>query len=493
MNTTLNNTLNDTLNKPFTALDPTPLEALIDISYLQTEPDKVNWKIDIGDEWNYQTIKEEAMKKYTVVNEPTNYRDKNKIKVLLSNYIYDGFETMKNMIAQSYGIILESPEYQQMVEGQNPLTANFPKKFKAMTKSVVNKINEIQRDWYEDWKNYGDIENIEPIQEKLRGMNATNRAKEVKKYKKYYEDLYNAGGGDENNNPLKWWVKHKAITSIDNAKMISAEQKELYLNTQRYNKDTVEKTLENYLLEVGKLPNNNLKAAYMLIEEIMDYVGRFGTIIYRLHTEKPWSFRERVASLNIPKNFHLNVDNIKDLLLAIYDAFGEKFNNMTNFAKFAPRYSLHFKNYRTVNAILFELYAIRQNGDYNRNNFDINTMLNRFKAKDSSFNARQVEGVKKYDWGRLFSKLGRKWRGEDISDDESSDVMPYFDLGNNVINPEEMRKFYQVPKAISPRDIPITETDIDSTMLNIPDDEEEESTMLLDNSEVFNDDEVEWA
>ena len=302
----MNATENDSLNRPFVVFNEANLENIIDISYLETEPDKINWAIDNGDKWDYKTLKEEAIKKYTVLNKPRDYREKNKNKILLAHYIFASFEGLKDLIAQEYGIVLESSEYDNILKSQNPLIQEFPNKLKTLAHSFVKKIKEIQRDWYEDWKNFGDIEDIEPIEEKLRGMNASKRADEVKKIKNYYIELYKAGGGDDNNNPLKWWIKHKAIPSLDTSKRLSLEKKEAFLNTQKYTKETVERALENYLLDVGRLPNNNLLQAYQLLEEILDYVARFGTINYDLNFKDPWSFKERVSTLDISKGYDIN-------------------------------------------------------------------------------------------------------------------------------------------------------------------------------------------
>ena len=88
---------------------------------------------------------------------------------------------------------------------------------------------------------------------------ASERQNIIDKYKKYYIKLANAGDGDENTNPLKWWIKYKAIPAIDETKKISAEAKDMYINKERYNEANVSRKLADYLDEVNKLPNNNLK------------------------------------------------------------------------------------------------------------------------------------------------------------------------------------------------------------------------------------------
>ena len=408
----------------YDTFDKTYLEKNINITYLETEPEKLNWDVDLGKD--YIEMKDIAVKGYKLKNKMTKYNDKIKTKIVVSHYIYRCFEQLKEKIEEVYNKLIATSNFKNIIDSNNPLTSDFADNIRKIADSYQQKIIELQEAWYEDWKNYGDASEHLGIEEELMKSKekASERQKIIDKYKKYYIKLANAGDGDENTNPLKWWIKYKAIPAIDETKKISAEAKDMYINKERYNEANVSRKLADYLDEVNKLPNNNLYTAYLLLEQILDYVGRFGKIDYKIYEWSVWKANDRIASLKI-ENYDINPQIVKEYLIDIYNAFGKKLNSdelIPTFVPFAHTYSSHFTPFTTVNGILFELYVIRQNGKVNRRNFTIEGMINeyeRYKLNHGKLRVR-TQKLKEVDWlpsvGRMGKAIARAWRGDNIED-----------------------------------------------------------------------------
>ena len=390
-------------------LNESLLEKNIDVSYLETDPPKLEWKVDTSDKWSYSALKQEANSKITVLNNPTKYNEKMKRKIYLSHYIYREFTRLRKILNKVHDKFLESPDVKDIINKNSPFATDFEANLERITKEFIRKADELHEAWYNDWKEYGDINDFTSISSEVRSAKGEDKDRIIEKYKNMYIELANAGGGDEYNNPLIWWVKNRALPDIDKCKIPTLGDKERFNMKAEYNMEKVKRKLENFLESINTLPSENLNAAYMKIEQILDYVARFGTINYSLNKQNPWSFKKRIDTLEIPTDSGLNLNKIKEALYDIYDAFGDKYNHIRDFVSFAPIYSSYFAPYKTVNGILFELYAIRQNGAFNRNNFDIDEMTTRFNEVVPRLSKpKEVQNVDRWSLGTFFGQLGNK-------------------------------------------------------------------------------------
>ena len=377
-------------------------------------PNLIKWK-DISIDTKYDELLKQALDLYHINNPPESKHEKFVAKLTATPLIMDRFEKLEAALYQHYNEYLEDHEVDSFIKNNDPTIADFGQNLQNILIKYVKKLRAIKKAWYEDWRNFGNMNDYTPIASKIRKLPKANRAKIVSDAKSIYQNLLNTTKGDERNNPLKYWIINEVQPALDSTSRIGPDERPEIVNAEMYSPSLILSQLKAYLEEIPSIPDNNILAAYYKITEILDWVSEFGDITYNINSRHPYSFYERIGTLKIDDVYRLDVNRVKTYLKKIYDEFGVKLNttNLSDFVQFMKILNAknkHFESFNNVHEILFEIYAICQNGDKNKANFNINSIVDGYREWQRSgridYGEGSIEGREGIlaDIGRLFTR-----------------------------------------------------------------------------------------
>ena len=359
------------------------INAKLDLRKYNILPKIIKWN-DISIDSTYDELLAQAQTLYHINNPPQSKHEKFVAKLTATPLIMDRFDKLEAKLELYYNEFLKEREVDEFLQSQDPMISDFGDNLQKILEKYIKKLHLIKKAWYEDWKDFGNMNDYTPIAAKIRKLPKANRANIVNDAKKIYQNLLNTTRGDERDNPLKYWIIHEVQPALDTTSRIGPDERPDIVNAEMYTPSLVLDQFNTYLQEIPKLPDNNLIAAYYKIEEILNWVSEFADINYTINSSYPYSFYERVDSLNIDEIFGLDIKRIKAYLKKIFNEFGTKLNtaNLADFVtymKLLNKKNKHFDNYNQVHEILFEIYAIRYNGNTNKANFNINSIVDGYR------------------------------------------------------------------------------------------------------------------
>ena len=404
------------------------------LSKYKMNPLRIQWNIDIGDRYDYTKLKNSAKSLYTIENYAETPEEKIKVKIASAAYILRGFENLKQKIQEKHDEFINRYEVRTLIESENPLVSELRNNFGMITRNYLEKVDFIQRAWYEDWKDFGEIEDYTPLSAKMYGVSMQERHRILDEAKAKYQLLYDHNDGNDENNPIKWWISNNVSHKLESYKKQQPKEWGGAPNAEEYSSSIVERKLQNYLNEIDKLPPDNLVQAYNHISKILNYLNCFANINETISHSLAIPFDERIRSIEVRKGYGPQTPAVKNMMGAIYEKMCAKYNsdNLADFVEFMQtgdhdkstfykdkdgntkkivdkdiRDDYYFTNSNTTTDILFELYFIRKSNNENHINFNIISISDMYRkwknnGKKLKYYLPTVKRNTLYDHASLF-------------------------------------------------------------------------------------------
>lgn len=364
------------------------------------QPTKIDWEKNIATK-RYADLKALAKTKYKIGNGAESSQEKMAVKIACSGYILNTFIDLKQELEDEKNDFLDKKQVKALINSNNEIIDDFTTNVNNITEKYIKRAEEIQKSWFEDWKNFGDFEYYTPLTSQMRSLNNKARKQLLEETKNRYQNLLQYNDTDENDNPMKWWIKTKVIPQIN--KYMKKEPKEwgTALNADDYTDAIVGQKLESFTDEIKQLPENNLREAYFQIEKVLDYIRRFALIDTSISNSVPITMYDRINSIQIIDGYNIHPDTVQNGLLTFYTFMSNKYNSNAlkdfitymqssnsdreRFSDSIPleywqaEHGNYFNSFTKVVDILFEIYFIRLNGNNNNKNFNIASIANNYR------------------------------------------------------------------------------------------------------------------
>ena len=217
------------------------------LSNYKMNPIRITWDIDIGEKYNYKKLKESAKKLYTIQNNAESPEEKIKVKIASAAYILRGFETLKQKLTTKHDEFVNRHEVRSLLDKEDPLITELKDNFGMITQKYIDKVEKMQKEWYEDWKNFGEIEDYTPLSAQMYGVSMQERHRILEEAGAKYQLLYEHNEGEDENNPIKWWISNIIKPKLEIYAKKQPDEWGDAPNADEYSESRVKQTLENYL------------------------------------------------------------------------------------------------------------------------------------------------------------------------------------------------------------------------------------------------------
>lgn len=350
-----------------------------DLTPYSVAPKILDWDIGLDKKYTYQYIKDLALEKFAVSGPVNTPQEKIIAKMTVTPHIMNKFEEIIQMLNDKFEDFLNNDlNVQQYLQDYPSMKNSFVRSMREELGRYKTKIENIHKAWYLDWLDYGLIEDYEPLLRGFARMGKTGGAQLQSRLNALFDGILKDNPGNVKNNPLKYWITSYVKTKLSEIKSIRREVDDVAYNADTFTSDSVENRLNQYVLEIPKIPSNSITAAYYKVEEIMTYVENFADINHEISVIENITFFDRVNTLKIIPGYNkISAGVVQKGLRDIYAAMGRHVNHLHTFRDFMKKGNeRYFGRFKTTEALLFEIYFIRtSNNEINRNTFHISNLI----------------------------------------------------------------------------------------------------------------------
>ena len=354
------------------------LHTLFDISSYAITPNRLNWKITIGDKYGYHKLKKEAQKGYKLITKISSKQDKIIAKMTATEHIMRGFAELYVNIDEALKNFLSDWSVQDLEQNRPEMYKTLYRNIHEEVARYKKKIDYIHNSWYNDWENYGLIEEYEPKMKNYSDMPPEKAVELKNNLMAIFNSIYQKSSGKYETNPLKRWIYAYVKPKLDKFKSIKTEVSEAAFNAATFSPDNVQGKLNMYLLDIPKLADNSISAALYKIDEIMGYIENFTKMEHSTNVLHKPHFKTRIEKIQIKEGYSITAAFVKDFLYKMYSALASKVNTTANekFVAFLKELNgPYFSSIKDPVDALLEIYNVKNSSTKNSENWDTSIII----------------------------------------------------------------------------------------------------------------------